>query len=77
MLEKHYFKEDKIEESELNEIEAKFVRRLKKGSGKYQGNFLFKCFKYGKIGHFASKFPHNKKDQNFEGKEKYKSKRFD
>jgi hypothetical protein len=56
------FKEDKNEDSEPDEIEEKFVRRLKKGSGKYQGKFPFKCFNYGKIGHFESKFPHKKKD---------------
>jgi hypothetical protein len=70
------FKADKNEDSKLDEIEAKFVRRLKKGLGKYQGKFPFKCFNYGKIGHFASKYPHKKKDQNSEGEEKYKSKRF-
>jgi hypothetical protein len=52
------------------------VRRLKKGLGKYQGKFPFKCFNYVNIGHFASKCPHKKKDQNSEGKKKYKSKRF-
>jgi hypothetical protein len=30
-----------------------------------------------KIGHFASKCPHKKKDHNSEGEDKYKSKRFD
>jgi hypothetical protein len=53
------------------------VRRLKKGSGKYQGKMPFKCFNYGKIGHFANKCPHKKHDQNSKGEEKYKSKRFD
>jgi hypothetical protein len=71
------FKVDKNEESEPDEIEAKFVRRIKKGSCKYQGKFPFKCFNCGKIGHFASKFPDKKKDQNSKGEEKYKSKRFD
>jgi hypothetical protein len=70
------FKEDKNEDSEPDEIEEKIVRRLKKGSGKYQGKFPFKCFNCGNIGHFASKGPHKKKDYNSEGEEKYKSKRF-
>jgi hypothetical protein len=56
------FKEDKNTDSNLDDIEAKFVRRLKKGSGKYQGKLPFKCFNYGKIGHFSSKCPHQKKD---------------
>jgi hypothetical protein len=70
------FKVDKNEDSKPDEIEAKFVRRLKKGLGKYQGKFPFKCFKYGKIGHFASKCPHKKKDHKSKGEDKYKSKRF-
>jgi hypothetical protein len=70
------FKEDKNEDYEPDEIEEKFVRRPKKGSRKYQGKLPFKCFKCGKIGHFAYKCPHKKKDQNFEGEEKYKSIRF-
>jgi hypothetical protein len=70
------FKADKNEDSETDEIEAKFVRRLKKGSGKYQGKFPLKIFNFGKIGHFSSKFPHKNKDQNSEGEEKYKFKRF-
>jgi hypothetical protein len=70
------FKEYKNEDSEPDEIEAKFVRRLKKGLGKYQGKLAFKCFNCGRIGHFASMFSHKKKDQNFEGEEKYNFKRF-
>jgi hypothetical protein len=38
------FKADKNEESEPDEIEAKFVRKLKKGLGKYQGKLPLKCF---------------------------------
>ena len=57
------FKADKNEDSEPDEIEAKFVR-LKKGSGKYQGKFPFKWFNCGRIDHFASKCPHKKRDQN-------------
>ena len=53
------------------------MRRLKKGSGKYQGKLPFKCFNSRNIGHFASKCPHKKEDQNDEVEEKYKYKRFD
>jgi hypothetical protein len=69
------FKEDKNEDSKPDEIEAKFVKRLKKGSGKYKGKLPFKCFR--RIGHFANKCPHKKHDQNYEGEEKHKSRRFD
>jgi hypothetical protein len=51
------FKVDKDEDFEPNEIEPKFVRRLKKGSEKYQGKFPFNYFNCGKIGLFASKCP--------------------
>ena len=47
------FKEDKNTDSKLDDIEAKFVRRLKKGSGKYQGKLPFTCFNCVKIGHFS------------------------
>jgi hypothetical protein len=70
------FKADKNTDSELDDIEEKFVRRLKKGLGKYQGKLTFKCFNYGKIGHFASKCPHQKKDQNSNDEKKYKYKKY-
>jgi len=52
------------------------VRRLNKGSGRYQSKLPFKNFNCGKIGHFSLKCPHKKKDQNSEYEEKYKSNRF-
>jgi hypothetical protein len=71
-----YFKAYKNTDLELDDIEAKFVRRLKKGSGKYQGNLPFKFFNCGKIGHFSSKCPHQKKDQNSDDEKKYKFKKY-
>ena len=71
-----YFKADKNTDSELDDIETKFARRLKKGSGKYQGKFPFKFFNYGKIGHFSSKCPHHKKDQKSDDEKKYKYKKY-
>jgi hypothetical protein len=70
------FKEDKNTDSELDDIEAKFVRRLKKEPGKYQGKLPFKFFNYGKTDHFASKCPHQKKDQNSDDENKYKYKKY-
>jgi hypothetical protein len=70
------FKADKNEDSESNEIEAKFVKRLKKGSGKYKGKLSFKCFNYGRISHFANKCPHKGKDQTCDDEEKYKHTNF-
>jgi hypothetical protein len=70
------FKADKNIDSELDDIEAKFVRRLKKLSRKYQGKLPFKCFNYGKIGHFSSKCPHQKKNKNSDDEKKYKFKKY-
>jgi hypothetical protein len=51
------------------------VRRLKKGSDKYKGKLPFKCFKCGKIGHFAYKCPHKINDQAYDDEEKEKHKK--
>jgi hypothetical protein len=37
--------------------EATFVKRIKKGMGRYKGKLPFKCFNCGTIGHYAKKFP--------------------
>lgn len=46
-------KEDPKDESS-NEMEANFVRKLKKGIDKYKGMLPLKCFRCGKIGHIAT-----------------------
>ena len=51
--------------------EEQFVRRMKKGSGKYKGKMPFKCFNYGKICHLASKCPHKQKGQTSDDEENY------
>jgi hypothetical protein len=70
------FKAEKNEDSEPDEIEEKIVKRLKKGSCKYKGKLPFKCFNFGKIGHFANKCPHKRKDQTCDDEEKHKHKNF-
>jgi hypothetical protein len=45
-------KANKNEDYEPDEIEAKFMKRLKNGSSKYKGKLPFKCFNCGKIGYF-------------------------
>ena len=66
------FRAEKNEDSEPNEIEEKFVKRLKKGAGKYKRKLPFKCFNCGRIGNFANKCPHKGKDQTCDNEEKYR-----
>ena len=40
-----------------NEEEANFVRKIKRGCGKYKGELPFKCFECGRVRHFTSKYP--------------------
>ena len=46
-----------------DEEEAKFIRIMDKGTGKYKGKLPFKYFNSGRVGHYASKYP-NKKTEN-------------
>jgi hypothetical protein len=71
-----FFKAEKNIESDIDEIEANFVRRLTKGSGKYKGKLALQMFQLcGKIGHFASKCPHKIKDETYDDEEKHKHKK--
>ncbi|KAH9308310.1 hypothetical protein KI387_036221, partial [Taxus chinensis] len=58
--------------SEEDEKEALFIRKLKKGSGKYKGKLPFKGFNCGKIGHFAAKCPEKEDSDDEESKPKFK-----
>ena len=49
---------------------------MKMGSGKYKGKLPFKCFNCGKIGHFAAKCPHIRKEQSSADEEKIIKKRY-
>jgi hypothetical protein len=60
------FKAEKNAESNIDDIEANFVRRLTKGSGKYKGKLPFKCLNSGKIGNFSSTCPHKRKDHTYD-----------
>ena len=60
----------------MDVTEETFVRRLKKGLGKYKGKMPFKCFNCGKIRHFSSKCPHKKKRQTSNDEENYTSNKY-
>jgi hypothetical protein len=47
-----------------DEENANFIKKLKKGVGKYKGKIPLICFNCGKIGHFANKCPHPKKEES-------------
>ena len=50
-----------------DEGEANFFKNLQWGSGRFRGKLPFKFFSYGRVDHFAAKFPH--KDKYDKGKE--------
>ena len=61
-----------------SEEEANFVRKLKRGTGKYKGKLPLKCFACGRIGNFSSKSPYEKgshsgKDNNYKKNKKYQN----
>ena len=45
----------KIQSKDLDDEEALFIRKLERGTRKYQGNLPLKCFNYGRMGHFSKK----------------------
>lgn len=52
------------EKSDFEEVH--FMRKLKKGSGKYTSKLSFKCFNCGKVRQFAAKCPYAKsEDSNY------------
>ena len=48
----------------FDEETANFIKKLKKGIGKYKGKIPLICFNYGKIGHFTNKCPYPKKEES-------------
>jgi len=52
-----------------------FVRKLQKGTKKYKVMLPLKCFNFGGIGHFSSKFTHknkyNDEEQVYKMEKKY------
>ncbi|XP_057855475.2 uncharacterized protein LOC131065090 [Cryptomeria japonica] len=66
---------------DLDEKELNLARKIKTGSRKYKGKLPFKCFSYGKVGHFATKCPYDKSENEHEDykrqgkKKKYNFKR--
>ena len=43
---------------------SNFMKKLKKGTGKYKGKIPLICFNCGKIGYFANKCPYPKKEES-------------
>ena len=72
----------KNQSENLDDEEALFVSKLKKGTGKYKGKLPLKCFNCGRIGHFSHKCSYPKQEESdheesccHKGKKKFKKKR--
>jgi hypothetical protein len=70
------FKEDKNIDFELDDIEEKICEKVKERIKKISRQVTLQIFNCGKIGHFESKCPHKKKDQNSDDENKYKFKKY-
>ena len=53
----------KNQSDNLDDEEALFVSKLKKGTGKYKGKLPLKCFNCGRIGHFCHKCSYPKQEE--------------
>jgi hypothetical protein len=49
--------------NELDEEDANFINKLKRGSYKHKGKVPFICFNCGKVGHFVAKCPYKNKNK--------------
>ena len=67
----------KIQSKDRDDKEALLVKNIKKGTSNYKGKLPLKCFNYGGVGHFASKFPYPKHEDNDECSEEIKKKKWE
>jgi hypothetical protein len=62
------------DDSEEDEEVENFVRKLKRGTGKYKGILPLKFFNCDGVGHFSNKCPYKNKESNEEDESKKKNK---
>ena len=79
---KQRLKSSKNQSENLDDEEALFVSKHKKGTGKYKGKLPLKCFNCRRIGHFSLKCSYQKQDESdheesccHKGKKKFKKKK--